>query len=222
MKMSESGTRAKLIDPKLTDAGWDIKDRTQVDIEIPVDGYDKEPWNGVTDYCLYHQSGQVLAIVEAKKTSRHARDGQEQLRIYLQKVSARADQTFRPFGFMTNGQDVFYWDSESENPRLVAGFFTRDDLLRLLFLRQNAKPLESASINTSIVERSYQHEAIRRVIEAFAKKKRRALLVMATGTGKTRTVMALIDLFLKTQQARHVLFLADRDALVQHAREYFR
>ena len=80
----------------------------------------------VTDYCLFHPSGEVLAVVEAKKTSRHARDGQEQLRIYLDKVAARQGQSFVPFGFMSNGQDVFFWDSASENPRLVAGFFTRD------------------------------------------------------------------------------------------------
>src|ERR1700730_3062844 len=205
-RISESATRAKLIDPLLTTAGWSLKDRTQVDREIPVDGYDKEPWNGITDYCLYHPSGEVLAVVEAKKTSRHPREGQEQLRIYLDKVSARTDQTFVPFGFMTNGQDIFFWDSGSENPRLVAGFFTRDDLKRLLFIRQNGEPLQSAAINKSIVERSYQHEAIRRVAEAFANKRRRALLVMATGTGKTRTIMALIDLFLRTKQAQNVLF----------------
>ncbi|MGZ5020173.1 MAG: type I restriction endonuclease, partial [Chthoniobacterales bacterium] len=191
-RISESATRAKLIDPLLTAAGWNLKDRTQVDFEIPVDGYDKEPWNGITDYCLFHPSGEVLAVVEAKKTARHARDGQEQLRIYLDKVAARQGQSFVPFGFMTNGQDVFFWDVGAENPRLVAGFFSREDLKRLLFIRQHGVPLESASINASIVERSYQHEAIRRVIEAFAKKKRRALLVMATGTGKTRTTMALI------------------------------
>ena len=216
-RISESATRAKLINPLLIAAGWNLKDRTQVDFEIPVDGYDKEPWNGITDYCLFHPSGEVLAVVEAKKTSRHPREGQEQLRIYLEKVAARKDQTFVPFGFMTNGQDIFYWDSGYENPRLVAGFFMREDLKRLLFIRQNGLPLESASINTSIVERSYQHEAIRRVTEAFAQKKRRALLVMATGTGKTRTTMALIDLFLRTHQAQNVLFLADRDALVEQA-----
>ncbi len=88
------------------------------------------------------------------------------------------------------------WDVGSENPRLVAGFFTREDLLRLLFIRQHGNPLESAAINTKIVERSYQHEAIRRVTETFSSKKRRALLVMATGTGKTRVTVALIDLLL--------------------------
>jgi type I restriction enzyme R subunit len=217
MRISETATRAQLIDPRLRAAGWNLEDRTQVDFEIPVDGYDKEPWNGITDYCLFLPSGEVLAVVEAKKTSRDPREGQEQLRIYLDKVAAREGQTFVPFGFMTNGQDIFYWDSGTENPRLIAGFFTRDDLTRLLFIRQNGMPLQSASINTSIVERSYQHEAIRRVSEAFANKKRRALLVMATGTGKTRTIMALIDLFLRTHQAQNVLFLADRDALVEQA-----
>ena len=216
-RLNESATRAKLIDPLLTAAGWNLKDRTQVDFEIPVDGYDKEPWNGITDYCLFHPSGEVLAVVEAKKTSRHARDAQEQLRIYLDKVAARSDQSFVPFGFMTNGQDTYYWDVGSENPRLVAGFFTREDLLRLLFIRQHGNPLESAAINTKIVERSYQHEAIRRVTETFSNKKRRALLVMATGTGKTRVTVALIDLLLTTRQAQHVLFLADRDALVEQA-----
>jgi type I restriction enzyme R subunit len=143
MRTSEAATRAKLIDPLLTEADWNLNDRTQVDFEIPVDGYDKEPWNGITDYCLFHPSGEVLAVVEAKKTSRDPREGQEQLRIYLDKVAARKGQTFVPFGFMTNGKDVLYWDSGAENPRLVAGFFTRDDLKRLLFIRQNGMPLQS-------------------------------------------------------------------------------
>lgn len=111
MRTSEATTRAKLIDPLLTEAGWNLNDRTQVDFEIPVDGYDKEPWNGITDYCLFHASGEVLAVLEAKKTSRDPREGQEQLRIYLDKVAAREGQTFMPFGFMTNGRDILFWDS---------------------------------------------------------------------------------------------------------------
>src|SRR5206468_12685635 len=106
LRISETATRAKLIDPLLTAAGWNLKDRTQVDFEIPVDGYDKEPWNGITDYCLFDPSGQVLAILEATKTSRHPRDGQEQGRIYLDNVSALEGQSFVPFGFMTVGQMV--------------------------------------------------------------------------------------------------------------------
>jgi type I restriction enzyme R subunit len=99
----------------------------------------------------------------------------------------------------------------------VAGFFTFSDLERLKFLRQNRQPLETTPINSSIVNRPYQHEAIRRLAEAFAANKRRALLVMATGTGKTRVSMAVIDVLLRANQAQNVLFLADRDALVDQA-----
>ncbi len=103
--------------------------------------------------------------------------------------------------------------------REVFGFFFREDLENLLYIRQNAKLLSSVEINTEIVDRSYQHEAIRRVSEEFSKGKRKALIVMATGTGKTRTVMGLIDVFMRSNQARRILFVADRDPLVNQARE---
>lgn len=118
---------------------------------------------------------------------------------------------------MANGLSTCFWELGQANPRLVAGFFSPDDLKRLLFLRQNRRALESVPINASIVDRPYQHEAIRRLSETFAAGRRRALLVMATGTGKTRTTMAIIDLFLRAHQAQNVLFLADRDALVDQA-----
>src|SRR5260370_5813295 len=213
--MNEALTRAKLIDPQLRHAEWRLDDKTQVQIEIPVDGYDAEPWNGVTDYCLYQPSGEVLAVVEAKRCTRHPREADEQLRHYVTEIAKR--QSFAPFGFMANGHATHFWEVGLSNPRLVAGCFTPEDLERLLFIRQNGQPLAATSINTTIVERPYQHEAIRRVAEAFAANKRRALLVMATGTGKTRTTMALIDLFLRAHQAQKVLFLADRDALVDQA-----
>src|SRR6266567_9556932 len=213
--LNEAQTRALQIDPQLRTAEWKLSDRTQVRLEVPVDGYDAEPWNGVTDYCLYDASGNVLAVVEAKRSSRHARDADEQLRHYVTEIAKK--QLFAPFGFMANGHDIWFWEVGLANPRLVAGFFAPTDLERLRFLRQNRQPLEATPINSSIVDRSYQHEAIRRIIEAFAANKRRALLVMATGTGKTRTAMALIDVFLRANQARNVLFLADRDALVEQA-----
>ncbi len=118
---------------------------------------------------------------------------------------------------MANGIDIYLWDIGTEAPRLISGFFSPDDLDNLLFLRQNKTPLSETAINTHIVNRGYQHEAIRRIAEAFEKEKRRALLVMATGSGKTRTAMGLVDLFLRTNQARRILFLADRDALVDQA-----
>src|SRR5438034_2207770 len=118
---------------------------------------------------------------------------------------------------MSNGLNTCFWEVGLAHPRLVAGFFTPVDLERLLFIRLNRQPLGAAAINKTIVDRPYQHEAIRRVCEAFDHGKRRALLVMATGTGKTRTVMGLVDLFLQTYQAQKVLFVADRDALVEQA-----
>src|SRR2546425_1602031 len=209
---NEAQTRALQIDPQLRAADWKLKDRTQVRLEVPVDGYDSEPWNGVTDYCLYDASGNVLAVVEAKRCSRNAREADEQLRHYVTEIAKK--QLFAPFGFMANGHDIWFWEVGLANPRLVAGFFAPADLERLKFLRQNRRPVEATPINSSIVDRSYQHEAIRRLAEAFAANRRRALLVMATGTGKTRVAMALIDVFLRANQAQNVLFLADRDALV--------
>ncbi len=212
MTLNEAQNRAQNIDPQLRAGGWQLNDRTQVQREVPVDGYDAEPWNGVTDYCLYDASGNVLAVVEAKRCSRNAREADEQLRHYVGEIAKR--QSFAPFGFMANGHDIWFWEVGLTNPRLVAGFFAPSDLERLKFLRQNRQPLETTPINSSIVDRVYQHEAIRRVAEAFAANKRRAVLVMATGTGKTRVSMALIDVFLRANQAQNVLFLADRDALV--------
>jgi type I restriction enzyme R subunit len=212
LTLNEAQTRALQIDPQLWAADWKLNDRTQVRLEVPVDGYDAEPWNGVTDYCLYDASGNVLAVVEAKRCSRNAREADEQLRHYVTEIAKK--QPFAPFGFMANGHDIWFWEVGLANPRLVAGFFAPADLERLKFLRQNRRPLEATSINSSIVDRPYQHEAIRRLAEAFAANKRRALLVMATGTGKTRVAMALIDVFLRANQAQNVLFLADRDALV--------
>lgn len=212
MELNESQTRAFLINPQLVAAGWKLDDRSLVRFEIPVDGYDAEPWNGVTDYCLYDPSGNVLAVNEAKRACRSPREADEQLRHYVTEIAKR--QSYAPFGFMANGREIWFWEVGQAHPRLIAGFFSPEDLQRMLFLRQHGQPLASTSINTSIVDRPYQHEAIRRVCEAFTAKKRRALIVMATGTGKTRTTMALIDLFLRAHQAQNVLFLADRDALV--------
>jgi type I site-specific restriction endonuclease len=205
---SEATARATLIDPDLLRAGWDLADHTQVRLEVPVDGYDATPWNGITDYCLYEPGGQVIAVIEAKRTSRNPREGEEQLRHYVDEIAKR--QAFRPFGFMTNGLLTYFWDVGEAHPRLVAGMFSPRDLDRLKFIRENAVPLAGLPINPVIASRPEQQEAIRRVCETFATGRRRALIVMATGTGKTRTTMALVDLFLRARVAQRVLFLADR------------
>ncbi len=231
--------RVELSTETILEAG-NLVDHTQVGTEIPIVANSEEPRHPerserfvravydlveeskdeqsrtITDYCLYRTNGEVLAVVEAKRTSRDPRVGKQQVLEYVTAIEKK--QSFRPFAFMANGEDIFFWDSIDSAERHVAGFFSRENLERLLFLKQNRKPLGSIQIKESIVNRAYQIEAIRRISEAIEKKKKRkALLVMATGTGKTRTTMALIDVFLHAHAAQRVLFLADRDALVDQA-----
>src|ERR1700686_1103393 len=143
---NEAQIRGLQIDPALGLAGWKLNDRIQVQLEVPVDGYDAEPWNGVTDYCLYDPSGSVLAVVEAKRCSRNPREADEQLRHYVTEIAKR--QSYSPFGFMSNGRSTYFWEVGEANPRIVAGFFSPGDLGRLLFIRQNQLPLETIAVNT--------------------------------------------------------------------------
>ncbi len=216
MTLNETQTRKHLIDSQISKASWNLVDCNEVRFEVPASGDDEDWTDGITDYSLYLPNGEIIAVVEAKKQSRSPHTARQQALIYAEKIEQ--NQSFRPFVFLANGIEIWFWNTEVETPREVAGFFSREDLERLLFIKQNKTPLANASINADISGRLYQQEAIRRVSTAFdIDKKRRALLVMATGTGKTRTSMGLIDLFLKTNQASKVLFLADRDALVDQA-----
>ena len=236
--LNEARTRKNLIDPALNKAGWDVGNPDQVGIEIPVDGFDPMEWKrirvkleevretretyeadlpkGISDYALFRPNHEIIAVVEAKRTSFDPRLAEAQTEFYVTEIEKR--QGWRPFAFMTNGHDLHFWDVGRANKRLVHGFFSPEDLENLLYLRQNRIPLNEASLNTEIAGRVYQQEALRRVSEAFEQGKRRALLVMATGTGKTRTAMSLVELFLRTNQARRILFVADRDTLVTQAK----
>jgi len=216
MSLNEAQTRKALIDTQIAKGGWDLSDSNQVRFEVTASGIDDDWFDGITDYTLYLPNGEIIAVVEAKRQSRSPQTAREQAKLYAERI--QQNQSFRPFVFLANGVEIWFWSTEEETPREVAGFFARDDLERLLFIKQNKLGLAQASINTDIAGRLYQQEAIRRVSKTFeVDKKRRALLVMATGTGKTRTSMGLIELFLKTHQASRVLFLADRDALVDQA-----
>jgi type I restriction enzyme R subunit len=238
MPRTEAKTRKDLIDPALAQAGWDVHNPDQVGLEIPVDGFDPAAWQalearlrrlpesraayaaalpaGISDYVLYRPNGEIIAVVEAKRTSTDPRLAEAQTEFYASEIAKR--QSFCPFAFMTNGYDIYFWDVGRANKRLVAGFFSPQDLENLLYGRQNGTPLSAVPINTAITDRAYQQEAVRRVCEAFEQGRRRALIVMATGTGKTRVAMSLVDVFLRANQARHILFVADRDALVEQAR----
>ncbi len=215
MTLNENQTRKRHIDSQLSQAGWNLLDTEQVRFEVPASGVDEDWFDGITDYSLYLPNGEIIAVVEAKRQSRSPQTAREQAKLYA--VAIERNQSFRPFVFLANGNEIWFWDTENEVPREIVGFFSRSSLERMLAIRQHKLPLSDTPIDAEISGRSYQQEAIRRVAESFGAGKRKALLVMATGTGKTRTSMGLIDLFLRTRQAEKVLFLADRDALVDQA-----
>ena len=171
---------------------------------------------GFVDYVLWGSDGLPLAVVEAKKTTVEPAVGQQQAKLYadcLEQMTGR-----RPVIFYTNGYQTWLWDDAAGYPpRRVEGFFTADELELMVQRRTGRLPLADAAIDKTIVERHYQQRAIRAVGEAFTAKQRAALLVMATGSGKTRTVIALVDQLMRAGWVKRVLFLADRTALVNQA-----
>ena len=216
---SEAETRDYFIDLLLKEAGWDI---TQPDMqEYPITGMPNNTGEGFVDYVLWGDDGLPLAVVEAKRTKKDSRIGQQQAKLYADCLQQMKGQ--RPIIFFTNGYETWLWDDQQYPPRKVQGFYKKDELQLLINRRSSLKDLTSATINKAIVERYYQLEAIRRVGEDFQKRKlRKALLVMATGTGKTRTVIALIELLQKCNWIKRVLFLADRNALLSQAGNAFK
>ncbi|PCH52980.1 MAG: hypothetical protein COC22_03305 [Flavobacteriaceae bacterium] len=127
----------------------------------------------------------------------------------------------RPFIFYTNGYDIFFWDDERYPPRKAYGFFRREDLNRRRFQKENVRPLSDSLIDTNIAARPYQVKAIRRILETFEMAERKALLVMATGTGKTRVAVVLVDLLMRAKRIKNVLFLVDRKKLRKQVRDSF-
>lgn len=216
VQLNEGQTRAAYIDQQLAKAGWHLNS-TNLQEEYQV-GSMGEPQHGFSDYLLRGKDGRPLAVVEAKRSSRDALAGKRQAQEYAEAISEKDDVL--PFVFLTNGNETWFWDL-SDNPRLVPGFFPQVDLERRRVQRDEAKPLADIEISGAIVERPYQHEAIRRAHEAFEARRRKILWVMATGTGKTRAAVALVDTMLKGQWAQKVLFLADRKSLARQALDAF-
>jgi type I restriction enzyme R subunit len=210
---TEAETRRDLIDLHLREAGWSLGHTR--DREWPVSGIPSPSGDGKVDYVLWGDDGRPLAVVEAKRTTKSAKEGRLQAEMYADALER--DFAQRPLIYYTNGYETWLWDDRRYPPRQVAGYMTKDQLALAIQRRSSLKPLGTAAIDRSIVERPYQLRAIRAVTEAFEQKRRRALLVMATGTGKTRTVIALVDVLQKANWVKRVLFLADRTALVNQA-----
>lgn len=216
---NEAQTRDAFIDLLLHEAGWTL-DQPR-DIEFPVTGMPNNTGDGFVDYVLWGDDGKPLGLVEAKRTRRDAREGQRQAELYADALERQFGQ--RPVIFYTNGYEHWIWDDRRYPPRSIQGFLKKDELELTIQRRSTLKPLAMETINQKIVERYYQTRAIRRVAEAFEKDNlRKALLVMATGSGKTRTVIALSDLLMRANWAKRILFLADRVALVNQAAGAFK
>jgi len=230
MTRNEAQTRKEIIDKRLRIAGWNVANPVQVTQELDIwvglpQGVrePQTPYQGYlfADYALLSKEGKPVAVIEAKKTSVDAEIGKEQARNYAEKIQ-KTNGGPMPFVFYTNGYDIFFWDTERYPPRKVFGFPTIVDLERMQFLRNNSKILSSELINNDIAGRPYQIQAIRSVLERIEKKHRKFLLVMATGTGKTRTCMGFLDVLMRSNWAQKVLFLVDRIALREQALETFK
>jgi len=179
---------------------------------------------GYVDYVLWGADGLPLAVVEAKRTTVEPAVGQQQAKLYADSLEIMTGR--RPVIFYTNGYQSWLWDDWGAGggypPRRVEGFFTADELELMVQRRTTRLPLAAATIDRTIVERHYQHRAIRAVDEAFTARQRDALLVMATGSGKTRITIALVEQLMRAGWVKRVLFLADRTALVKQATNAFK
>jgi len=218
---NETVTREIYINLLLQEAGWDPKGHNVAEhpvVGMPT-GDGKNDGPGFVDYVLWGDDGKPLAVVEAKRTSRDPRVGANQAKLYADCLERIHHQ--RPVIFYTNGFETYIWDDSWYSAREISGFYQKKELELLIQRRNTRKPLATALIDPSIVDRYYQIEAIRTVGRVLESRGRDALLVMATGTGKTRTAAALVDVLSKGNWVKRVLFLADRSALIYQAKGAF-
>ena len=209
----EGQTRKLIIDLDLQRAGWPL-DQAQ-DREYEVTGMPTDSGVGYADYVLWGDDGKPLAVVEAKKTTVEPEVGQQQAKLYADCLEAMHGQ--RPIIFYSNGYQTRLWDDLAYPPRTVAGFYKKDELASLILRRSQKAPLDVAQVKDAIAGRYYQKRAIGSIGEQFEQSRRKALLVMATGSGKTRTAIALVDLLQRAGWVKRALFLADRVSLVRQA-----
>jgi type I restriction enzyme R subunit len=214
----EAFTRQRYIDLLLSEAGWNTSANNVREFAVNncMPQADGSLGNGFADYVLWGDDGKPLAVIEAKRTRRDPRVGQHQAKCYADGLQQTYGQ--RPVIFYSNGYQTWLWDDLNYAPREVYGFYTKDELQVLVQRRKSRKSLGTQTINAAITDRYYQQEAIRKVAEALEKNQREALLVMATGTGKTRVSASIIDFLSKANWIKRVLFLADRNALVNQAK----
>jgi type I restriction enzyme, R subunit len=219
--LTEAETRKLYIDVMLKEAGWNIenKDVQEYTIEA-IDEKTNKKIKLKADYVLWGKDGLPLAVIEAKRSSVAVERGRDQAKNYADALEVQSG--FRPMIFYTNGFETYLWDDAQYPPRKVFGFYSIEELQRWQTRKTQKQALRSQKINENIANRYYQTRAIRAVAERFEKAKhRRALLVMATGTGKTRVSAAIVDMLTNAMWAKKILFLADRNALVTQAKKNY-
>lgn len=225
LHFNEAETRKYLIDAELREVGWDVSmDGTsteQVGQEVPVNDQPTETGTGFVDYVLWDDDSLPLAVIEAKRFSIDARDGKKQAKDYADALEK--EHGLRPVIFYTNGHDIWIWDDVQKHPaRKLYGFYSKKSLQYLVkFQRAEKKPLTSIKIDKNITDRRYQIEAITRVHEKFEGYRRKALVVLATGTGKTRVSISLTKTLQEAKWVKRVLFLCDRKELRKQANNAF-
>ena len=221
--MSEAETRRQYIDLYLQEAGWEVLTKENIaqpskaGVEIEVQGMPNPHGVGYCDYVLYGRDGKPLAIIEVKKTSMDAAKGRHQVDLYgecMKKVYG-----YKPVVYYTNGYNTQIIDGIYPD-RPVMAFHSQQDL-ELLLQRRNRGNITDLTINANITDRPYQKMAITSICEWLNSKHRRGLLVMATGTGKTRVTISLVDVLANNKWVKNVLFLADRTSLVNQAKRAF-
>ena len=217
---SEAVTRRYLIDYMLMEAGWGILEEKgkvlggKACIEVEVDGMPTASGKGYADYVLFSRGGKPLAVIEAKATNHALTEGRHQATLYADCLEKRYG--VRPVIYYTNGFTTKVIDGMGYPDRDVISFHSMDDLERLIQKRGRAE-IKDVTIKEEITDRPYQQTAIKRIVEWFNAKHRRGLLVLATGTGKTRVSISLCDILMRNDWVKTVLFLADRTALVGQA-----
>lgn len=214
---TEAETRKSIIDIDIKSMGW--KFGIDCIVEYPVVGMPNDSGTGKVDYVLFAANNKPLAVVEAKRTTVDPEEGKQQAYEYARCLYEMTGQM--PLIFYTNGYTTWLWDYDNYAPRRVYSVFSKQDLQRIIDRRTLIKPFHQLNINPAITNRYYQKMAIQRVTEDYSKKKRKALLVMATGTGKTRTAISLVDVLQDHRWITNILFLADRVELVRQAKKEF-
>ena len=217
LEISEYKTRKLYIDALLEDAGW-TEGKNWLN-EYEISGIPNKSEVGYADYVLTGDDGRVLAVIEAKRTCVDVAKGRQQAKLYADLIERK--QGRRPVVFLTNGFDTRIVDNQYPE-RQVATFYSKRDLEKLFNLQRMRAGLKNVVVDKAIAGRYYQEAAIKAVCDSFGQKNRRkALLVMATGSGKTRTVIALVKVLLEQGWIKNVLFLADRNSLVTQAKRNF-